>query len=725
MPGSPESALGLWRRLLRLMGEQRGRLLLIAGAILIELAFLSGLPYSFRFIVDYGILAGDHAFLKGLLLALVVAACVYALIGVLRDRLLARLIARVLARLRELMYARIAGMPMVWHHQQPRTELLARYSGDLAAVEQALTAAAPWALIPALEVLANTALLFTLDYRLAVLSLLVFPVAWLGPRGLMGPARRVALQRRDQEATLLAELDEQIAAQRVLRAYGQSGAAARRFHQLQQRLEEDVRRQGLLGALVERTANAGILLLNVLLLAFGVWLVVLGELSVGELAAFQALFLSLSWALSYLAQYLPIWLAATAGHARIEQVIAQPVPEARGRYPFARLQRGVVFDAVGFRYGDRTAVERVDFTLAYGRTLALVGGSGAGKSTLVGLLLGFIAPTHGRIVVDGRDLATVDLERWRAQLGVVFQDTLLLRGTLRSNLLLARPEASAAELEQALREAGLERFVGGLPRGLDTLIDPAQGNVSGGQRQRIGIARALLRNPALLVLDEATAALDPETEAEIEQTLFQLGQRRTVLMVTHRLQQAARCNRIVVLEQGRVAEMGQHEDLLSKCGAYARLWRKQQGFSLAEQGAAASVSAQRLAEIGVFAELPHAVLVGLTQAFRSERVAAGAVLVREGEIGDRFWLVVRGLCEVYRITPEGETSIATLSDGDHFGEIALLDARPRTAHVRALTGGTLLWLGRSAFEALIATDPAVANRMREVAAQRLQSLGSA
>lgn len=719
-PTAKPKKLTLRRRLLQLCAETPGWLSLIVLAILIELCFLSGLPYSFRFIVDRGILGGDHRFLITILVVLAAGAVLFAVVGLFRDRLLAKMQARILGRLRTRMFEQIESQPLSWHERQSRADLLARFSGDMAAVEQALVAAAPWALIPGLEVLANTALLFTLDQRLALLSLLVFPLAWLGPRFLVGRASSAALARRDDEASLLAQVDEQVAAQKVLRAFGLSAQSREQFDHLARVLDGNVRRQHFLGALVERTANAGILLLNVLLLAFGSWLVVDGQVSVGELAAFQGLFLSLSWALSYLAQFMPIGLSAGAGYARIEAVIAEPAPPAGGRQNLLRMQRGVHFDAVGFDYAERTAIERVDLTLASGRSLAIVGGSGAGKSTVVGLLLGFQKPTRGRILIDGKDLASLDLNRWRSQLGVVFQDTFLFNASVRDNLKLGRQDASDAETELAAKAAGIHETIMALPRGYETQLDSGTGNLSGGQRQRIGIARALLRNPAMLVLDEATAALDANTEAAIEETLFELARRRTMLMVTHRLAQAARCNRIVVMESGRVAEVGSHNELLASGGYYAQMWRKQQGFTFA--GDHARVAAERLAQIPLFADMPPNILGRLANAFRTLKAHSGQQLVREGEIGREFWLVARGLVEVYRVEADGEHSIATLSDGDHFGEIALLSDRTRTAHVRALTECILLELGRAQLDQLLAEQPELAIRMRQTAAERLKLL---
>jgi len=706
-------------QLLRLSLYWPKSVLLVCIGLLLELAFLSGLPYSFRFIVDDGILAGDHVLLRQILIFLALGALMFALVGYVRDRTLAKLIARMLERLRAQMLERCHEAPLFWLEQRRRSDLTNRFSADLGSVEQALHSAAPFAVLPALEVVANTLLLFTLDWRLALLSLLVFPAALLGPRFLMPRAAKAADLRRQTEAQVLAAIDEQLAAQRTARSFGMQSSQLARFHRESAQLTARIRLQGLLSALVERTANSAILLLNVAVLAFGCWQVLHGDITVGELAAFQSLFLSLSWALSYLAQYAPIWVSGQSSLGRLREVLAAPKLDTGKGESMTRMQRGISCRKLGFAYGERVILRDLNFELPSGRSLALVGTSGSGKSTLLSLILGFETPSQGEILIDGKPLRQIDLASWRRQLGVVFQDTYLFVATVADNLRVGKSDASQAELELAARQAGIHEVIMGLPKAYETLLGETHVTLSGGQRQRIGIARALLRLPNLLVLDEPTSSLDVATEQQIQETLFQVGRGRSILLVTHRLEQAARCDQILVFEQGAIVERGAHAELLALGGRYAVLWRKQHGFSF--DGASARISSERLADTALFAELPENVLARIASMFSTEHARAGELLIRQGEVGDRFYLLARGMAEVYRLDESGkEHSIAILSDGDPFGEIALLAERARTANVRALLDCTLLTLSKAQLDAILQELPQVATRMRMTAMSRLK-----
>lgn len=709
-----------------------GRLVLLLLALTLELLFLSGLPYSFRYIVDLGILQGRDDVLRLIFSGLLLGALVFMVIGVLRDQLLARWIASGMHQLRMAMMLRVQASQESWFTTRKRSDLMARFSADSAGVEQALNVLVPWAVLPGLEVIVNTLLLFTLDWHLAILGLLVFPAALLGPRLLGAWASSSALARRNQESQTLVVLDEQFASFRVARAFGLQGRQHERYRDESERLMARATTQGLAAALVERFANSAVLLLNVVILAYGCWLVRQGNLSVGALAAFQSLFLSLSWALSYLAQYLPMWYSGQSAFVRIDEVLQASVLTSSGKRPVPPLQSSVVFDQVSFVYPAISAsgkgsvateakevLCKLDLELMRGTSVALVGGSGSGKSTVISLLLGFEQPSHGRVLIDSAPLSALNLEQWREQIGVVFQDTFIFSASVAENLRIAKLDATQAELEQAAKLAGLHQVILDLPKGYASQLGEGRISLSGGQRQRLGIARALLRKPEVLILDEPTSALDIATEQQIQKTLEQICAKRTSLWVTHRLEQAARCDYIMVLDQGRILEAGSHQALLDYQGQYASLWRKQAGFSF--QGASAKISVERLDQISLFNGLGHEILKIIAESFASQTAHAGELLVQQGDVGDRFFMIARGMVEVYRVGESGtEQSLAILSDGDSFGEIALLAERPRTANVRAMLETTLLSLSKAQLDSLIEQAPSLGTRMRVTAIERLK-----
>ena len=718
--------------ILQALKASPGRLLLLLLALALELSFLSGLPYSFRYIVDMGILAGRDDVLRMIFTALLLGAVVFMVVGTFRDQLLARWIAISMHQLRMTMMLRVQASKESWFASRKRSDLMARFSSDSAGVEQALNVMVPWAVLPGLEVIVNTLLLFTLDWHLAVLGLLVFPAALLGPRLLGAWASSSALVRRNQESQTLVVLDEQLASFRVARAVGLQARQRARYQDESERLLTRAATQGLAAALVERFANSAVLLLNVVILAYGCWLVRQGSLSVGELAAFQSLFLSLSWALSYLAQYLPMWYSGQSAFVRINEVLKASLLANGGKRDVPALQSSIVFDQVSFVYpgapegskpGSATEAKEVlsklDLELMRGSSVALVGGSGSGKSTVISLLLGFEQPSHGRVLIDSAPLSALNLEQWRGQIGVVFQDTFIFNASVAENLRVAKLDASQSELEQAAKLAGLHHVIVDLPKGYASQLGEGRISLSGGQRQRLGIARALLRKPEVLILDEPTSALDIATEQQLQKTLEQICTNRTSLWVTHRLEQAARCDYIMVLEQGQILEAGSHQALLDYQGRYASLWRKQAGFSF--QGASAKISVERLDQISLFSGLGEAILQRIAESFASQTAHAGELLVQQGDVGDRFFMIARGMVEVYRVGDSGaEQSLAILSDGDSFGEIALLAERPRTANVRAMLETTLLSLSKAQLDNLIEQAPSLGTRMRVTAIERLK-----
>jgi len=455
-----------------------------------------------------------------------------------------------------------------------------------------------------------------------------------------------------------------------------------------------------------------------------------GSLSIGSLVSFQSLFMTLSWSLSYVTQYVPNLVQAASGMQRIEELLGeQPqvvdAPEATLLPQFAKAIR---FEDVAFSYtGGQRHLRGVSFTIQAGESVAFVGPSGSGKSTILNLLTRFYDPVAGQVAIDGYSLRQVTQASWRAQSGIVFQESFLFNTTIRENIRVGKPEATDAEVEAAARAAEMHDLIKSMSQGYDTVVGERGNRLSGGQRQRIAIARAMLRNPAILILDEATAALDVATEAAINLTLAQLARGRTVIAVTHRLASVGQSDRIFVLNHGQLVEQGRHQVLLARGGVYAQFWHKQSGFAISEDGTSATVDAARLRALPLLSTLDKELLAEIARRFVTERYPAERLVVHEGDAGDKFYLIVRGSVRVTTTAVTGgEQELTVLQDGDHFGEIALLQDVPRTATIRTripslfltLSRAQLLRLMESAPQLRIVLDKEIARRLARSQAQK-------
>jgi ATP-binding cassette subfamily B protein len=317
--------------------------------------------------------------------------------------------------------------------------------------------------------------------------------------------------------------------------------------------------------------------LHLLVFGLGAYWVFTNRLSLGTFVAFEGMFLSMGEALTYATQFVPT-LAHAAGCARhIDELFAENpgVLDSVGAEPAPRFSRELTFQSVCFAYTEG-AFRLEDFRLRVpkGSHVALVGASGSGKSTILNLLLRFYDPTSGAILIDGRDVRNVTQVSLRSQFGVVFQDSILFNASVFENIRVGYPNASRRQVELAARAAEIHDFVVSLPHGYETVVGERGSQLSGGQRQRIAIARALVREPSVLILDEATSALDYATEASLLATLRSVARGRTLIQVTHRLGSVVDADRIVLLDHGRVMEEGAHQDLIERGGLYASLLRQ-------------------------------------------------------------------------------------------------------------------------------------------------------
>jgi ATP-binding cassette, subfamily B, bacterial len=710
-------------RLSRRLSPYRWTTILMLAALLVDLAYDSLFPLALKILIDDAITPRNGVVLAWVLASLVLLGAMSAGSALGRDYLYAKLSAHVLSDLRLEMYRHMQRLSMSFYSRTQAGDILARFSSDLASVENTLVLALPASVYSTLGILAACAILFAIEWRMALLACIGIPLCLVGPRMIGPKAQRLDYEMRVKQAAIASTIQENVAAQPVVKAFSLQRILLDRFTAQMADYLPLSRRANFLAYLMERTPNLGLIAFNLMVIIVGSYLALEGQLPIGSLVAFQGLFLNLSQSVYGLTCMIPHFVRATAGMQRIDELLSQQPevndpPDAR---PLARLEHAIEFRNVSFHYGpEQGGLCDVSFVIPRGACVAFVGSSGSGKSTVLSLLLRFYDPQSGAVLFDGLDLRDATQDSLRLQTGVVMQESFLFNASVGENLRLAKPDATEREIVSACRAAEIHDTISSMPEGYQTEVGERGHRLSGGQRQRVAIARALLRNPTLLVLDEATSALDPGTETAVNETLARLAKGRTVVTVTHRLSQVVKADTIFVMEQGRLVEFGTHAELLAKGTVYRSMWEKQSGFSLTQGGDWAEVDTAWLARLPVLGCLEWTMMESVAKAFVTEQYPADRFVIHQGDPGDRFYILVRGRVEVLR-SEDGEEPrpIAFLQDGDHFGEIALLRNVPRTASVRTLTPCVMVSLPRGQFANLVCGSSEVRVRLEELLSERI------
>jgi ATP-binding cassette subfamily B protein len=568
----------LARRLGPLLAPHRGTFAVIGLLIAVELGLQLWQRKAFGILIDDAILKTDVPLLIMILIGLAIAAVVSGAAALGHEFLHARLCARIPAQVRATLYDHVQHLPLSRVRTSVQGDLVTRVTSDAGSVEPAL-----WSLgyiAAALTgVLISSAMLLWTDWRLALLGLALMPLALIGPRFLTPRAAAESYAAKTAIGRLATYLQENLANQVVLRVFGMADTARARFDAHNARITEASARYNVYSYFSHRVPWIAIELVELAIVAAGCVLVVRGEMTPGGLVAFYLLFSSLASHTYSLTTSIPGLIGASAGLRRIAELTDQPRepadPPAAAQAPPPDAGAGLVFEQVSFRHEGETRDALVDasLTVPAGAVTAFVGGSGSGKSTALALALGLQRPREGRVWLGEQDLATLSRRAYWQQTSVVFQDSLLFHATIAENLRAGCPDADEAAVRAAAHAAGIDGWIDSLPLGYDTMV--AGDTCSGGQRQRLAIARALLRGPRLLALDEPVSALDPPTAEAVMATLRQAGDGRTVLLVTHRMSDAARADHVVVFEAGRVVEQGSPSQLLAAGGAWAALCRRE------------------------------------------------------------------------------------------------------------------------------------------------------
>jgi ATP-binding cassette subfamily B protein len=536
-------------------------------------------PQGIRIIVDGAIASRDPGSVRTAALLMGALAVLQGVAVAGRSWLFAVAGERGVKRVREALFRSLVSQEIAFFDAQRTGDLTSRLGSDTASLQGLLSSQLSMSLRNGVQVVGGLILLVVTSPRLTAVMLLVVPAVAIGAVVYGRKIKSLAKRYQDALADAGHAAEESLSAIRTVRAFAAEEAESRRYGEAIEHSYRLARTRVGAAAVFMGAASAGIYAAIAVVLGYGGLLVAQGQLTAGALTAFLVYTLLIAMGLGTLAD---IWAEAMRGLGAADRVFeltdrVAAMPIAGGRR-LGRVEGRIAFEGVEFSYPQRPDVEvlrGIDLAVSPGEVVALVGPSGAGKSTIGSLLVRLYDPVAGRVTLDGVDLRELDPAWLRRLIGVVSQEPVLFSTTIAENVRYGRPEATDAEVRDAIRAANAEGFVSGFPDGLATKVGERGQQLSGGQKQRIAIARALLKDPRILLLDEATSALDAESEALVQEALDRLMRGRTAVVIAHRLSTVVGADRVVVIEDGRIAEEGAHGVLLARRGTYARLVEKQ------------------------------------------------------------------------------------------------------------------------------------------------------
>jgi ATP-binding cassette subfamily B multidrug efflux pump len=580
-PPVPLYETGAERILLRCLGYLRPYRRLAVGAYLALLAIDSlalAIPQFIRWVVDEGIGAGDTALLTWSALGLLGITLVKGLLTFLQGRWTEVASQGVAYDLRNAINVKLGALSFSYHDRAEAGQLLSRAVQDVDRI-RFLTGRALLRLVDSAFLLIGTAVLLVwMNPVLALLALCTMPILAYRTYQFARRLRPLSLAIQDRLAVLTTRLEQNLRGARVVKAFAQEDAETDRFARENEGWFDlsvrSARLQAVNGPMIDLIANVS----TVLIVWYGGSMVIQGQLTLGELVAFSTYLAQLVQPVRRFGQIIPVLTLAAAGGQRIFEILdaSSEVREAPDAIDLPPARGLVCFQNVSFAYfGRHRVLSDISFEAQPGQVIALLGATGSGKSTIINLIPRFYDPTEGRITVDGLDIRGATLKSLRDQVGIVLQETTLFAASIRENIAFGRPGATDEQIVEAARAAQADGFIRDMPDGYDSHVGESGHTLSGGQRQRIAIARALLTDPRILILDDATSSVDAETERLIQLALQRLMKGRTSFVIAQRLNTLRMADLILVLEGGRVAARGTHQELLRTSGLYADIYNYQ------------------------------------------------------------------------------------------------------------------------------------------------------
>ena len=544
-------------------------------------------PLVWKYVVDEVIMNRKVDHLLPAMLVMLAVHLVGMGLSAARTYLLGVAGQRFVADLRNRLHDKLMRQSVRYHHDRKSGDQMSRVIGDVDTLQEVVINGVDNILGNALSLIWVAGIVVWLNWKVGTLTLLplvvVAVMVWFFNLRVKGLYRAI----RNRLGDLSAKLQENLLGMLIIKAFAREAYEQERFHQV----NADYTTTSLKGVKVRSMYFPGVMtvgfLSNIAMIGAGAYFVLRGEFTIGGLVAYRGYWWQLFAPVFSLAQVNEMIQRAIAAASRVFEVLDAPeeVTDAPDAIVLDTVQGHIRFDRVNFAYtAERPILQDVSFQVLPGQRIGIVGPSGTGKTTILNLILRLYDPQEGVIYLDGTPLRQLQQQAFRRHIALVTQEPFLFNDTVRQNILFGRLDASDEEIETAARLANAHEFIMDLPQGYDTLVGERGVKLSGGQKQRICIARAFLANPRVLLLDEATASVEPESEALIQAALERLMQDRTTIIVTHRLSLVRDCDRILVIDEGRVMESGRHEQLVQKNGWYARMYRLQmEGGALVEE----------------------------------------------------------------------------------------------------------------------------------------------
>lgn len=553
---------------------------LLIGLILIVISRLSGLilPWASKYLIDDVIPSNDFDFLKWLIIAVVGAVVVQSVTSYALTQILSVEAQHLISKLRAQVQAHIIRLPIRFFDTAKTGELVSRVMTDVEGVRNLVGTGLAQMVGGVLTSIICLVLLITISPLLTLFVLI--PISIFGVISLkaFGSIRPIFRERGKINAEVTGRLTETLGGIRVIKGFNAEAQEVATFEEGVNRLFLNVKSSLTTTSFVTSAATLLLGLASAGIMGIGGYMIMEESLTFGDFLAFTLL---LGFMIAPILQMSNIGSQLTeafAGLDRTEELMNQPLEadSTQRQLQIPQIEGAINFDSVSFGYDPgKFVVQDISFHAPAGSVTALVGSSGSGKTTISGLVASFLNPNTGTITIDGHDLQQVSLESYRSQLGVVLQDDFLFEGTIRQNILFPRPNATDEQLKEAVKAAYVDEFAYRFEDGLDTLIGERGVKLSGGQRQRLAIARALLADPKILILDEATSNLDAESEQYIQASLKVLMKGRTTFVIAHRLSTIRQADQILVIEKGKIVERGKHPELIAQEGRYFDLYTYQ------------------------------------------------------------------------------------------------------------------------------------------------------